>query len=107
MPQYYNMSKYSEIDNIMGIYAVTDTLMLGFFSLFLVIVLGSFITFVRLKRGDSTINSIVLGSFYSLMLATVLYASNVYYSGINKPGLYIFVPALILVGSSIVKYYNK
>jgi ribonuclease PH len=107
MPQYYNLSKYSESDNIMGIYSATDTLMQGYFSLFLILVLGVWITYIRIQKDDSTLNAIITGSFYSLMLAIVLYASNVYYSGITSPGLYIFVPTIILVGCAVVKFYNK
>ena len=107
MVEYWNLSLYSTTDNIMDVYAATDTVMLGYFSLFLILVMGTWITYMRLKKGDSPTNSIVLGSFYALLLAIVLYVSQVYYSGILKPGLYVFVPAVILVTTSVVKWYNN
>lgn len=107
MPQYYNLSKYSNLDNLMGVYAITDELMVGFYSLFLILVLGIWITYMRIKQNDSPTNAVVIGSFYSLMLAIALYVSQIFYSGMAKPGLYLFIPAVILVGASIVKWYNK
>ncbi len=107
MPQYYNLSKYSDAEGIISIYTVTDELMIGYFSLFIILVVGIFITYIRLKKNDDPVNAIVLGSFYSLMLSMAIYFANIFYSGISKPGLYIFVPAVILVMASTVKWYNN
>ena len=107
MPQYYNLSKYSSNVDIMGVYATTDALMKGMFSLFFIVILGTWITFMRIKRNDEPTDAIILGSFYSLMAAIVLYIAGVYYSGITKMGLYIFVPSIILVTASAVKWYNN
>lgn len=107
MPDYYNLSLYSTTENIIEIYAVTDVLMKGMFSLFLVTVLFVFILSMRMRKDEEINNALIISSFYSLMLALVLYASNVYYSGIAKPGLYLYIPALIIVTSSAVKWYSN
>ena len=107
MPLYYNLSLYDSSTNIMQLYAVTDTLMKGVFSMFLVVVFGILITAIRLKQNEEPVNAIMLGSFFSFMLSMILYVSSVFYSGIQKPGLYIFVPAIVFIVTVIVKYYDK
>lgn len=107
MPQYYNLTKYSEAENIIEMYVVTDILMKGMFSLFLVVVLGVWITYMRMNRGDNVENAIILGSFYSFLFSLILYISQVIYSGSLKIGLFIFVPAIILIITSVVKWYSN
>jgi len=107
MPQYYNLSLYSDAPSIIAMFSVTDTLMKGMFSLFLILVLGIFITMVRLKKNDEPVNAIMIGSFYSMLLSIILYVANTYYTGINKPGLYVFIPAIVLIATTVIKYYNN
>jgi hypothetical protein len=107
MPQLYNLSLYEDATNIIDYFIVTDLLLKGYFSLFLVLVVGLFIILTRIKRNDDPVDAIFLGSFFSMMLAIMLYAANIYYIGINKPGLYIFIPAIIFISTAITKYYNK
>ena len=109
MPNYYNLTKYADAENIIQVMATTDELMSGMFSLFIVIVVFTFIFIVRNKRenGENINNTLIFSSFISLMMATTLYAANIYYNNILYPGLYMYVPAIILVGCSVVKYYNN
>ena len=107
MVQYYNLSLFSEGTGMFSIYSVMDTLLIGYFSLFLVIVIGMFVAGMRMKKGDNTLNALMLGSFWSMMMALVLYVGNVFYSGITKPGLYIFVPAIIFIVTIAVTWYNN
>jgi len=107
MPTYYNLTGYENASNIIVVYAVTDEIMKGAFSLFLVAVFGIWITYMRIQRNDNTIDAIIFSSFFSLMLAISLYISNIMYSGMTSPGLYVFVPAIILISCSIFKIYNK
>ena len=107
MPVYYNLSSYSSTEGLMDLFSVTDLLMKGIFSLFLVSVLGIWIIYQRLERGDSTNDAIITGSFYSFLLALILYASSVYGVGLIRPGLYMYIPMVILVVASSVKWYNN
>jgi len=107
MPQYYNLTKYSDGENLMEIYSITDGLMTGGFSLFLVVVVFTFMMMFRQKRGDDLNDSLIYSSFFTLMLSMVLYASEVFYSGMQKPGLYLFLPAIVLVLSAAIKWYNN
>ena len=77
------------------------------FSLFLIAVFGILIVSIRLRKNDTPVNAVMLGSFYSFLLAVVLYISSVFYSGLTKPGLYVFVPAIVLIVTLIVKWYDK
>jgi len=107
MPQYFNLSLYSSSENLMSMYTATDTLMKGFFSLFLVVVIFMFIFVFRNKKGDELQDCLIISSFWSLMVSMILYTSQVFYTGMNKPGLYLFLPAIILVISAAVKWYNN
>jgi len=107
MVQYYNISLYGDAENIMEIWAVTDTIMKGMFSLFMILVLGVWIVYMRQRKGDQIEDSLIFASFITFLFALTLYIGQVLYSGILKLGLYVFVPVIILIAMSIVKYYNK
>jgi len=107
MPTYYNLTGYENATHIIAVFATTDEIMKGYFSLFLVLVLGIWMTYMRIQRNDEAIDAIIFSSFFSLMLGVALYVGNVMYSGMTSPGLYVFVPTIILIGSSAIKIYNK
>ena len=108
MPEYWNMSLYSDTVGFIDIITSTDTIMKGIFSLFLILVLGIWIVWVRKDKGDSTNDALLLGSFYSFMLALVLYMSSVFLSSnLVRPGLYLYIPMIIIVITSVIKWYNK
>jgi len=107
MPQYYNTSLYSDSTNLLAIYAVTDQLMKGMFSLFLISVLTIFIIIVRLKKDDTPLDAIMLGSFYGMLFSIILYVSSSFYTGMAKPGLYVFIPTIIFIATTVIKFYNK
>jgi hypothetical protein len=107
MPQYYNLTGIQGTSNIIEMYTQTDIIMQGYFSLFFVVVVGVLITLVRLKKEDTLRNSLITGSFFSLMLSLVFLAANVVSTGVAKPGLYVFVPAVILVITASSKWLNR
>jgi hypothetical protein len=106
MPQYYNLTWFSQTNDIIGIYSTTDILLKGFFSLFLIFILCTFITMVRMRRGDNFNNALMLGSFFSMLFAGILYISGVFSVTINY-GLYIFVPSIIFITTVIIKFYKQ
>jgi hypothetical protein len=103
----YNLSLYEGAHSLMDMYAVTDTLMSGMFSMFLVMVFGVFVFYMRSGRDPDILNSLLFASFFSLMLSITLYVSNTMYSGLTKGGLYLYIPALILVIVSAIKYFKN
>jgi hypothetical protein len=105
MVEYYNMSGYSETTDLVGVLATTDTILSGYFSLFLIVMVGIIIAYIRLTRNDTPTNSVLIASFFSLLFSIFLYISEIM-ANTPKVGLKIFLPAIILVVTSIIKWYE-
>lgn len=104
---YFNLSQYDDDETLIDFWGTTDTLLNGFFSLFLVMIVIVIPILLMIKTGKEPIDAIHLGALYGLLFSIFMYISQAMTSTITKPGLYIFVPAVIYSISLAVKWYNK
>lgn len=102
MVEYYNLTKYSEADGVIGFIKVTSELSNYWFGysliliLFLVIVIT---TYLKTREVNSAFN---IGSLFTGLLGIYFYVT-----GIVISSLVIYIPTLIFVITVINKYYTK
>lgn len=102
MPQYYNLSKFSDADGLMGTFRVTSDLMSGWLGVGIETVVFIVAVMLLMKNGEDANRSIFLASFYTLIVGIIFYLTK-----IVTNSLCIWVPALIYVITLALRWYNK
>jgi len=105
--QYYNLSLYESGDNIIDFYIITDVLLKGFFSLFMVMAVGVISTIVLIKYDHEPLKAIHLGSLYSLLFGIILLIGGMVSDYSQYSGRYVFIPALVYSVTLALIWFKK
>lgn len=102
MPILYNTTKYSESTGYISFLRITNELVGNYFGLMLLFIMFTIPLIVLIRRGEDVNKSINLSSFYTLLLAIVLYLGQ-----IVTNTLFVFIPGLIYAITFFLRWYHK
>ena len=102
MVTYYNLTKFSEAEGLMGTFRVINDLMSGIFGFTIQFVIFVVAVMIYTRTGEDVNRSIHLASSYTLIIGILFYIAQ-----INTNSLGVWIPALIYVVTLGIRWYNR
>ena len=102
MVEYFNLSKFSDIDGYMGFTATLSELTHNMWGIAILVVIFLIPVIIRVNKGEDINLSIHISALFTTLIAILFYITH-----IVTYSMCVWIPAMIYVITLIVRWYNR